>query len=491
MRPEDREMKQWSLHIAGLLIALSALMGTALAQQPYWIRHYTPGDTAKAMVVDGGGNVYVTGQGWQFGTGNDYVTVMYDRNGNMVWGQRYSGMGQPADDIANGIALDPAGNVIVTGTLTVAQLGYWGSAYGTVKYYLNGAQAWVRRYFGPQTYYSVDFANAIATDNLGNIYVTGGSRADFSAEDIATVSYNPNGIERWVRRVQGDGFSQDSGYAIATTPRTNEIYVAGKQGSYGTLIKYNSSGSQLWTTVETAWQGYFSSMVVDTQGNVYVSGLQAGATANYVVIKYNSSGIRQWLRAYDGGGSDYATAVQVDWEGNVYVTGYSQGAGTGYDYVTIKYDRNGNQQWLRRYDFGDDRAAAMAVWLLTGDVYVTGKSANKIATVHYNTNGDLMWVRRYEHRDGGAIGVALIETLEGQDVYVAGSTQSDFTIIKYPSCYIAGDVNADCCVDDSDLLAVLFAFGESNIDLSEDLNNDGAVDDADLLMVLFHFGNGC
>jgi len=57
-----------------------------------------------------------------------------------------------------------------------------------------------------------------------------------------------------------------------------------------------------------------------------------------------------------------------------------------------------------------------------------------------------------------------------------------------------GDVNGDGCVDDADLLAVLFAFGQSCPacpSCLEDLNCDGTVDDADLLIVLFNFGNGC
>lgn len=52
-----------------------------------------------------------------------------------------------------------------------------------------------------------------------------------------------------------------------------------------------------------------------------------------------------------------------------------------------------------------------------------------------------------------------------------------------------GDVNGDGCVDDVDLLAILFAFG--NTSGPEDLNVDGSVDDIDLLEVLFNFGNGC
>lgn len=55
----------------------------------------------------------------------------------------------------------------------------------------------------------------------------------------------------------------------------------------------------------------------------------------------------------------------------------------------------------------------------------------------------------------------------------------------------SGDVNGDGCVDDSDLLAVLFAFGNTGSGLPEDVNGDGTVDDADLLEVLFNFGSGC
>jgi hypothetical protein len=53
------------------------------------------------------------------------------------------------------------------------------------------------------------------------------------------------------------------------------------------------------------------------------------------------------------------------------------------------------------------------------------------------------------------------------------------------------DTNGDGCVDDADLLAVLFAFGQTGSGLAEDINCDEVVDDADLLSVLFAFGSGC
>jgi len=61
-----------------------------------------------------------------------------------------------------------------------------------------------------------------------------------------------------------------------------------------------------------------------------------------------------------------------------------------------------------------------------------------------------------------------------------------------PGCQPSnGDVDGNGCVDDADLLAVLFAFGNSGSGLPEDTNCDQVVDDADLLDVLFNFGNGC
>jgi hypothetical protein len=52
-----------------------------------------------------------------------------------------------------------------------------------------------------------------------------------------------------------------------------------------------------------------------------------------------------------------------------------------------------------------------------------------------------------------------------------------------------GDVNGDLCVDDTDLLAVLFAFGYEGQDPA-DLDGNHLVDDGDLLLVLFNFGQG-
>ncbi len=88
-------------------------------------------------------------------------------------------------------------------------------------------------------------------------------------------------------------------------------------------------------------------------GNVYITGQSYGGTStsyDFATIKYNSSGILQWEARYNGtgNGNDGANAVTVDQYFNVYVTGYSVGAGSSLDYTTIKYNSSGVQQWIAK-----------------------------------------------------------------------------------------------------------------------------------------------
>ena len=82
---------------------------------------------------------------------------------------------------------------------------------------------------------------------------------------------------------------------------------------------------------------------MDGSGNVYVTGqsIGSGTSNDYCTIKYNSSGVQQWIARYDGPGNsdDWAYSIAVDGSGNVYVTGQSTGSGPGEDYATIKYSQ--------------------------------------------------------------------------------------------------------------------------------------------------------
>jgi hypothetical protein len=95
----------------------------------------------------------------------------------------------------------------------------------------------------------------------------------------------------------------------------------------------------------------------------------------------------EWVARYNGpgNGGENATALAVDPQGNVYVTGSSWGAGTDNDYTTVKYDADGHELWVARYNGpgnGWGQATALAV-VPQGNVYVTGSSWGVGSDVNY------------------------------------------------------------------------------------------------------------
>jgi hypothetical protein len=396
--------------IIKILCALIVCVPSICFTQTWVARYDGPGngyDAATALSIDDIGNVYVTGYSASISITNDYATLKYDSLGNELWVARYNGPDN-GDDIAFDLALDTIGNMYVTG-YSACSTGVFD--YATVRYDTSGAELWVARYNGPGNDW--DRANALALDGCSNIYVTGLSRGAGTDNDYATIKYDSSGTELWVRRYNGPGNDHDAASDVALDDKGN-VYVTGNSSGSGTYadfatVKYDSLGNELWVARYNGVGGFndeAAALVIDDMGNVYVTGFSADANVvdDIVTVKYDSEGNEEWVARYNGplGGYDRAYSLVLDTRCNVYVAGYSYGIGTSADITTVKYDSSGGEQWVARYNGpgnGSDVAFDIALDA-TGNIYVTGfrygsGTQGDYAVVKYDSAGNELWVAGY------------------------------------------------------------------------------------------------
>jgi hypothetical protein len=411
-----------------IIFALFSNNGTAQVQQA-WVARYNNGITdgtnqAVKMALDPAGNIYITGFSQNANTNLGYVTIKYAPNGNQLWASRYDATNYPSATPTS-LALDGSNNVFITGNGL------------TIKYDLNGNQLWTAPYAG----------TALALDSNGNCIVTGISTI------FGTVKLNPGGSNVWLETYPSCGSGIGQQVVVATD---NSIYVAGSytyqcyenyEYQEAIVIKYAANGSQTWTTTYYLAEAMVQvgAIALDTQTNLYVVlGQCVPDERPYWTLKISSNGSILWIAGPAGGNGNntaygmvlsrsanvlltgqvfhmrntaYGTfelgtdgsavwtnlypaaysgvgagmAIATNSANSVYVTGYSPGTNSANDIVTIKYDNNGNQIWVQRYNGpgnGNDAGNAIAVDN-NGNVYVTGYSANAsggtdIVTIKYS-----------------------------------------------------------------------------------------------------------
>jgi len=258
-----------------------------------WVNRYDgPGnghDYARGIAADRGGNVIVTGYSLGSGGTFDYATIKYSAAGVPLWTNRYDGPAAATDE-AWAVAVDGSGNVFVTG---VSDGGVTSYDYATIKYSSAGVPLWTNRYDGPAS--GLDFAKSLALDPSGNIIVTGWSTNNGNGYDFATVKYSNAGLPLWTNRYDGPGGSDDYATKV-TTDRRGNVFVTGYSISsnldydYAT-IAYTSAGTPLWTNRFDGSGNYYDAaeaIAVDAAGNVFVTGYSTSSAGDYdfATIKY-------------------------------------------------------------------------------------------------------------------------------------------------------------------------------------------------------------
>ena len=363
--------------------------------QQYVARYSGPSNTGGneypyGLTVDNTGNIYVTGRSLGNGTGLDFVTIKYNSSLVEQWVARYNSPANLNDEPGE-VQVDADGNVFVTGYSDLIGNGI-GEVIVTIKYNSSGGQQWIAKYDVLPNNGSNGTGEkgvSLALDGYGNVYVTGESAG------MVTIKYNDLGMsvsQEWAR----NGGSNDSRKVLIDGE--HNVIVTGWGAK---TVKYSSDGNVIWENLYTGGPSImnpsFWDMELDASGAVYVTGISSnGSNNDYITVKYNSSGVQQWESRFNDADNerDHARAIALDGNGNAYVTGMTgakSGRNTTVYYGTVKYNSmTGNQEWVALYkgpDNGGSDGFDVAVDAF-GNVYVTGQSAIKTnldyATIKYS-----------------------------------------------------------------------------------------------------------
>jgi hypothetical protein len=330
---------------------------------------------------------------------------------------------------------------------------------------LTGLSGTSNAQFAPEWISRVPVGNSLSSgtagiyvDPDGVSYITGTSGASGNT-DITTVSFAPDGSTRWTQTWGSPNSGADiaSGitkgsngilYVVGSTPGANffaNLLILAYDAATGSLlnkIRY-SSGPGI--------SEFGSSVVADEAGNIYVTGGTVGDGPDVMTLKFNSGGVLQWRKVWDGAAFapfslDSPVKILRDPNGDVLVliTGYA--ASNHADYVVIKYaPANGAVLWEKSQGVtGDDFPADMEIDS-AGDVYVTGTGIDfidKYSTIKLRgSDGQLLW-QFYDAvgLDHSARGLFLDDA---GGVFVTGTSDPDGNLSNFNDQFFTVKRNAD------------------------------------------------
>ncbi len=265
----------------------------------------------QSVACDLDGNVFLAGDST---THNLSVLQKCDSSGNVTWAE-YSQNGNAS---ARFVTTDSKGNSYITGnvsgTVTFGSVTLSPSANSVpyaAKYDKNGNAIWAKSAVVSST--SNDISYCVAADKFGNVYETGDFRQLIS-------------------------FGKDT---LNTQNAPGDVY----------LVKYDSLGNVLWArqsvTPDVSNQGYASSVVVDNEGNAYITGsyrdtisfgsftLTAPKSNNYTFYsiyfaKYDSKGNVVWAQTQHNGLNWIGFSLSADTMDHIYMD-------ASYGYDTLKF----------------------------------------------------------------------------------------------------------------------------------------------------------
>lgn len=413
------------------------------AQIERWVYQFDGGvngnDEAKAIIQGTDGNIYATGYGHILGNGGDVVVIsLTPAAGGERWVYTYNGPGDSMD-VALGVACDQNGNLYVAG-----------SSYSNnndlliVSLTSDGVERWVYQYNG--TGNGDDIANSIAVGLDGNVYAAGVSYGTGTGDDFVIVSVDTAGNERWVYTYDWTG-GGDGAYALVYGADHN-LYAAGYSYHFiswyvFTVVSIDSAGAERWIfrtqgtgVVDEAVQ----SIVYGLDGNIYAAGYSY--LLDFTVVSLDTAGIERWkYRKGQAGFNDRAFDVAYGSDGNIYSVGFLESNGTGYDFTVISLTDMGDTNWLYSINgsANDNDVAQAIVYGADEHIYSAGwiidtSNAEDFVVIRLDTTGAEEWKYKYNGADNNIDKAAAVVYGQDDNIYAAGCCSDagnlDFVVIS-------------------------------------------------------------
>jgi uncharacterized repeat protein (TIGR01451 family) len=367
----------------------------------------TTWDVGNDVITDSSGNVYITG--YFHGTtdfdpgpnienrtaqNSDIFIQKLSPEGSLIW---IKTIGGSANEEANSIALDPFGNIYVTGSLGSPNVDFdpgvgvfnistkGGLDVFILKLDSNGDFLWAKAVGAANSTDQIGYQ--VVADYWGNVYVTG--------MFWSTVDFDP-GVNVFQISEQNSPFG----------------------GSDAFLLKLNNNGTFMWAKgLGSTFFDEGLSVAIGTWGNVLIGG-QFSATADFdpssavynvtslggddvFVANLDWNGNFVWVKTFGGPNFDYLKDIKTDLTGNIYLAGsyfgtadfdpdtsiYQMSTAGSYDAYVLKLNPLGEFIWAKSMGgTQNDRAHSLALDQYN-NIYTTGFHFSPIGD--FNPNNEV------------------------------------------------------------------------------------------------------
>jgi hypothetical protein len=443
------------------LFALAFIAPILLAQplQREWVRTYstvagkTNQPTALALSPDG--NVVVAGTSQNSDGDADYQVIKYRPNGAEAWRARYASQ-ESGQDILRGMAIDPAGNVFVTGTSGTIKYNsvggvVWitpinGRAVAADSKYVyvtglsdrdivtvqlennsvDGAEVW-RRSFGEEVN-AIDVGQVITLDTDGNVFVGGQIGFDCCNQRFGVVSYNTNGTQRVVAIApRGQPARRVEVRSLVIQPDGSFAVYGAYENDSPVFDKFSATGTFEWAQNALTMSATVATKMIRDRvtGSFLAAGLGSRAEGGNVAFVGAMTADRTYHRIWEGSsvstGPTTANDLAQDSHGNIYVAGV-ENKFTSQPLFLAKLKNSGEQIGLDVYSHPNTvNTFSTTIIVDTNDnVYVTGYAVDNVGGSEWVTikySGD----PKIEKKPSGAIHLEF-HTLPGRQYSIEATT---------------------------------------------------------------------